>query len=88
MDQKDERRLHDAMDFIGMRALTTAAGMIQLCNELQHAGALGEDAVGRIKDAMAREIALCRRGGFEHEFQVARERLDAIFAGQEELKRP
>lgn len=88
MDQKDERRLHDAMDFIGMRALTTAAGMIQLCNELHRAGALDEDAVGRIKDAMAREIALCRRGGFEQEFQLARQRLDAIFAGQEELKRP
>ncbi len=87
MDQRGDRRLHDAMDFIGLRALATAAGMIQVCSELRRAGVLDESAITRIKEAMAHEIALSRRGNYESEFKTAMQRLDALFAGREELKR-
>ena len=87
-DLREDRRLHDALDFIGLRALATAAGMIQLCAELRRAGVFDEGAVNRIKEAMAREIALSRRGDFEPEFKQTMQRLDALFAGQQELKRP
>ena len=87
MDVREDRRLHDAMDFIGLRALATAAGLIQMCAELHRAGLFDEEAIDRIKDAMAREIALSRRGTFETEFKTAKQRLDALFEGREELKR-
>jgi hypothetical protein len=87
MDVREDRRLHDAMDFIGLRALATAGGVIQMCTELRRAGVFDEGAIDRIKDAMAREIALSRRGSFDTEFQRAKQRLDAVFAGQEELRR-
>jgi hypothetical protein len=86
-DVREDRRLHDALDFIGLRALATAAAMIQLCTELRRAGVFDEDAVTRVKEAMAREIALSRRGNFETEFTQTMQRLDALFAGQEELRR-
>jgi len=86
-DVREDRRLHDALDFIGLRALATAAAMIQLCTELRHAGVFDEAAVTRVKEAMAREIALSRRGNFETEFKQTMQRLDALFAGQEELRR-
>ncbi|HEX5183447.1 MAG TPA: hypothetical protein VFW19_09885 [Allosphingosinicella sp.] len=89
MDQREDRRLHDAMDFIGLRALATAAGLIQICTELERAGIFDDGAITRIKQAMAREVALSHshRGNYETEFQRAIERLDAVFAGREELKR-
>ena len=87
MDVREDRRLHDAMDFIGLRALATAAGLIQMCSELRRAGLFDDGAVDRIKEAMAREIALSRRGNFETEFKQTMTRLDALFAGQEELRR-
>jgi hypothetical protein len=87
MDVREDRRLHDAMDFIGLRALATAAGLIQMCTELRRAGVFDEAAVDRVKEAMAREIALSRRGTFETEFRAAKQRLDALFEGREELKR-
>jgi predicted deacylase len=87
MDQREERRVHDAMDFIGLRALATAAGLIQVCTELRRAGLLDDDAITRIKEAMAREIALSRRGSFETEFHTAMQRLEALFTGRAELKR-
>jgi hypothetical protein len=87
MDEREERRVHDAMDFIGLRALATAAGLIRLCTELRQAGILDDGAIMRIKESMAREIALSHRGAFEKEFQTALQRLDGLFAGREELRR-
>jgi hypothetical protein len=87
MDQREDRRLHDALDFIGLRALATAAGLIQVCTELERAGIFDEGAITRIKQAMAREIALSHRGNYETEFERAMQRLDALFAGRAELKR-
>ena len=87
MDVREDRRLHDAMDFIGLRALATAAGLIQMCDELRRAGLLDEAAITRVKQAMAREIALSRRGRYEVELETAMKRLDALFAGREELLR-
>jgi hypothetical protein len=87
MDLREDRRLHDAMDFIGLRALATAAGLIQMCTELRRTGVFDDEAIGRIKEAMAREIALSRRGTFETEFNTAKQRLDALFEGREELRR-
>jgi hypothetical protein len=86
-DVREDRRLHDALDFIGLRALATAAAVIQMCTELRRAGVFDEDAVTRVKEAMAREIALSRRGNFENEFKQTMQRLDGLFAGQEELRR-
>jgi hypothetical protein len=88
MDQLEERRLHDAIDFIGMRAQATAAAIIQICTELRRAGALDEAAVTRVKEAIAREIALSRRGNYEAELRKAKTRLDALFAGREKLQQP
>jgi hypothetical protein len=87
MDPREDRRLHDAMDFIGLRALATAAGMIQLCSELQRAGVFDDAAIDRIKETMAREIALSSRRSFDAEYPIVKQRLDALFAGREELRR-
>lgn len=87
MGEREDRRLHDALDFIGLRALATAAGLIQICTELERAGVFDDGAIQRIKQAMAREIALSHRGSYEIEFQRAMQRLDALFAGREELRR-
>ena len=82
-----ERQLHDTMDLIGLRAHATAVGLVQLCSELCRAGVLKEDALGRIKEAIVKEIALGRpRSSGREEYEAAlRCRLDALFTGREEV---
>jgi len=79
-----EKELHDEVDLIGLRAHATAVGLVQLCNELCHAGILDKDAIGRIKTAIAKEISLTRpRSAARGEYEKAlRKRLDALFAGK------
>lgn len=75
------RELHRTLDFIGLRAQATTVGLIQLCAELVRARVLGDDAIGRIKDSIHRELAVSRpRGRDRVEFEgTLRDRLDAIF---------
>ena len=77
----DARKLHDTLEFIGLRAQATSVGMLQLCTELVRAGILDDAAVERIKGAIHREIVVSHprardRADFE---QTLRQRLDAIF---------
>lgn len=85
--QSDEtRQLHDTLDYIGLRAHATTAGLLQLCSELVRAGAIDIAAVERIKAAIHSEIMLTQgRRRDRHEFgEMLKERLDAIFPqGQE-----
>jgi hypothetical protein len=87
MEEEDERRLHETISFLGLRAQATAVGLLQLSAELVRAGVLQEDAVGRIKEAIAKDIALSRpRSAPREDYERSiRERLDALFAGKESL---
>lgn len=82
----DTRQLHATLDYIGLRAHATTAGLLQLCSELVRAGAIDIAAVERIKTAIHSEIMVTqgRRHDREEFSTVLRDRLDAIFPqGQE-----
>lgn len=83
---KDTRQLHDTLNFIGLRAHATAAGLLQLCSELVAAGVIEVAAVDRIKAAIHCEIMLTqgRRHDRDEFGLMLRERLDAIFPCGEE----
>jgi hypothetical protein len=84
----EERKLHDQVGFVGLRAQATAVGFIQLCTELCRAGLLDEAAMGRIKEAIAKELALSRpRAAYQTEYEGSLKRLDDLFAGRVEIKR-
>jgi 2-hydroxychromene-2-carboxylate isomerase len=86
MSERDDRRFHDQLDFIGVRAHVTATAVLQICAELHRAGVLDAAAMDRIKDAMAKEIALSRpRGVYGEEYANARRRLEELFAGRGRL---
>ncbi|MDB5669403.1 MAG: hypothetical protein JWO25_362 [Alphaproteobacteria bacterium] len=88
MDRGEERRLHDQVGFVGLRAQATAVGFIQLCTELCRAGVLEQAAMGRIKEAIAKELALSKpRSAYQSEFQTSMRRLDDLFAGRTEILR-
>ena len=87
MDHAEVRKLHDQVGFVGLRAQATSVGFIQLCSELCRAGVLDEAALGRIKDAIARELAMSSRNPYHDELTKARKRLDDLFAGRVEIKR-
>ncbi|MXO67164.1 hypothetical protein [Altericroceibacterium endophyticum] len=83
----DNPNLHYELKDVGLRAQATAIGLVQLCKELQLAGVLSDDAVGRIKTAIADEIALTaprsiRRDAFRQDVCT---RLDEIFSGGKDL---
>lgn len=79
--QNETRQLHDTLDFIGLRAHATTAGLLQLCSELVRAGAIDMAAVERIKAAIHSELMLTQ--GRRHDrakfSATLKERLDAIF---------
>ena len=85
----DTRQLHDTMDFIGLRAHATAAGLLQLCSELVSAGIIDLQAIERIKAAIHREILVSHgRGRGREEFaQTLKGRLDSIFPNGKEGQR-
>jgi hypothetical protein len=75
---------------VGLRAQATAVGFLQLCTELARAELLDDDAVARIKDAIAKDLALSRPHSMSAEnFETwVRARLDGLFiipATREEL---
>ena len=80
-----EKRLHETLSFIGLRAQATAIGLIQLACELRRVGVLGPDAIDRIKDAIAKDIVLsCPRSVSREDYdRSVRQRLDRVFAGEE-----
>jgi hypothetical protein len=87
MGYQDDKRLHQTLSFVGLRAQATAVGLLQLCHELREAGVLGEPAIDRIKGAIARDIVVScppstRRDVYERD---VRQRLDRLFAGEEEI---
>ena len=85
MGYAEDKRLHDLIDLVGMRAQGTTVGLIQLSIELKRAGVLDQAAVDRIKDAIAREICLSRPKSVPQERFRAnlQSRLDRLFAGEE-----
>lgn len=84
MGYAEDKHLHDTIELIGMRAQATTVGLVQLSIELVRAGVLDQDAIGRIKDAIAKEISLNRPRSIPVEnFQEnLRGRLDRLFAGE------
>jgi hypothetical protein len=62
-------------------------GLVQLCHELQRTNVLDEPAIGRIKDAIADELAVTTpRPIASHEHrQDIKARLDRLFAGEQEV---
>jgi hypothetical protein len=87
MDEREEARLHDSVNLVGLRAHATAVGFLTLTTELVRAGVLEEAAVDRIKDAIVKELSLSRsRASSKEEFERStRARLDGLFAGSEQL---
>jgi hypothetical protein len=87
MDEIEAARLHESLDFVGLRAHATAVGLIQLTAELVRAGVLQDEAVARIKAAIIRDIVLTRpRSISREEFERSiRERVDRLFTGHETL---
>ena len=87
MDELKERRLHESVEFVGLRAQATAVGLLQLCAELVRVGVLDDQALTTIKDAIAKDIALSRpRSAPREDYERSiRERLDGLFAGKESL---
>jgi ABC-type uncharacterized transport system YnjBCD ATPase subunit len=83
----EQKRLHFDLSNVGLRAQATASGLVQLCRELQQAGVLQDDALVRIKSAIADEIAFnAPRSikGDDHRQHIGR-RLDSIFAGTSKI---
>ena len=88
MDTREGKQLHDAIDFVGLRAHATAVGLIQLTAELFRSGVLDESAVERIKEMIAQDLVLNRphyvtKEAFEKQVRM---RLDRLFAAEEKLK--
>ena len=84
----EQKRIHESLDLLGVRAQAAAIGMIQITIELNRVGVLDEAALGRIKDAIFGEISLSRPVSVakdEYE-QSVRRRLDALFSGTETLR--
>ena len=87
MEFKEARATHQSVDLLRLRAHATAVGMLQLTAELVRAGVLDQDAVERVKDAIASDLALSRPPAMSAQaFDAAnRRRLDALFAGKEKV---
>ena len=79
------KKLHDTVSFVGLRAQATAVGLVQLVAELRRADILSNEAVDRIKTAIAHDINVSRastRNRTQFEAMVQR-RLDILFAPQD-----
>lgn len=87
MGYVEDKRLHDTIDLVGMRAQATTVGLIQMSIELRRAGVLDDDAIGRIKNSIAKEICLSRPKSVseDHFRDSLQNRLDRLFAGEEQV---
>jgi hypothetical protein len=85
MDREEKEkalRLHECLDYIGLRAQATSVGLLQLCSELVAVGVLDDAAVQRIKGAIHRDITVSRsrRQYGQADFDaLLRKRLDDLF---------
>lgn len=87
-NQRDSVELHRLLNLAGFRALATAAGLLQLCRELEGAEVLPADAIGRIRQAIFDELMeqAPRSAGGDKAFERRlRERLGNLFSGIERL---
>jgi hypothetical protein len=83
----DPKKRHYDLMAVGLRAQATATGFLQLCKELHGAGVLDDDAVGRIKSAVADELTLSAPRSTkpaEYRREVG-ERLDRLFSGEQDI---
>jgi hypothetical protein len=83
----EHKKLHFDLTNVGLRAQATAAGLVQLCKELQGAGVLDDAALHRIKGAIADDIVVTAPRSArkdDYRMQVC-ERLDLIFSGEQKL---
>lgn len=89
MDERAEKRLHDSIDLLGMRAQATTVGFLTLARELVKAGVLDEAALSRIKEAIVKELCLSRPAAASREAfeRTVRLRLDGLFAGEDSVGR-
>jgi hypothetical protein len=85
MGYAEDKRVHDSIELVGMRAQATTVGLIQLTIEMHRANLLDEPAVDRIKEAIAKEISLNRPKSVSAENfdEHLRERLDRLFSGED-----
>lgn len=81
MDGRNERRVHDDIGILGLRAQATVVGLLQLCAELAQAHLLDDAAVERIKVAIAKDLALSRPPSMSaSDFEAwVHARLDGLF---------
>lgn len=89
MSDIERRRFHTSLEFIGMRAQATAAGLVQLCIELRRLNLIDEQGLARIKNAIAEEIAERTPRSLAKQVYLAdiRVKLDRVFAGEEPVGR-
>ena len=82
-----QRKLHFDLMNVGLRAQATAVGLVQLCVELRKAKVLDEPAIERIKTAIANDVSLAGPRSIPPKVYRAdiKERLDHLFAGEEEV---
>ena len=82
-----QKWLHFGVVNVGLRAQATAVGLVQLCVELRDANVLSEQALDRIKDAIADEVAVAapRRWGIQEYRHDIRNRLDQLFGGEKKV---
>jgi hypothetical protein len=87
-EQPEEMRLHENVKMVGLRATVTAVGFLKLVGELKDAGVLDEAAVGRIKQAIFKEITLGGPVGGRAEYErTTQQRIDRLFSGEAQLER-
>ena len=82
-----QKRLHNDVTNVGLRAQATAAGLIQLCIELKSTNILSEESLTRIKKAIGDELAIgpYRRTASRDQRSEIDDRLDRLFAGEQKL---
>lgn len=82
---KAQKRLHDELTHVGLRAQATAVGLIQLCLELRRANVIDQPGIERIKAAISEEITMSAPRTFPRESyrREVRARLDRLFAGEQ-----
>ncbi len=81
------KKLHFDLTNVGLRAQATAAGLLQLCNELRRVNVLDDAAIERIKAAIAHEIEISAPRAIISESyrRDIRVRLDQLFAGERDV---
>ncbi len=91
MTTDDPADLHRSLNIAGFRALATAAGLLQLCREMEAAKVLPSAAIARVRQAMFDELMeqAPRSVTSSPEFAARlRTRLEKLFSGDASLRDP